>query len=430
MESSTHNVDMLLNASEDEHLEFKEAKNGFHFEELVKYCVALANEQGGTIVFGVTDKRPRRVVGTAAFDDLERTKFGLLERIKIRIEARIILHPQGRVVLFRVPPRPLGMPIQYGGAYWMRSGESLVPMTPDKIKQIFEETGPDFSAEVCRNATIADLDPLAIETFRTLWFKKAGLRSIQTAEHQQLLLDAELFVEDGVTYAALVLLGTRQALGKYLANSETIFEYRSNEASIPYQQRKEYRQGFLLYHDDIWDTINLRNDVHQYRERLFVWDIPTFNEDVVREAILNAVSHRDYRLGGSTFVKQLPRKLEIISPGSFPPGITAENILWKQSPRNRRIAEAMVKCGLVERSGQGANKMFEESIKESKPQPDFTGTDEYQVALTLRGEVQDPSFLSFLEKVEHDNHEAFTTQDFLLLDLIHRDQQIPQALRP
>ena len=136
MEFDARYVDMILLDSEDEHLEFKEAKRNFHFEELVKYCAALANEQGGTIVFGVTDRLPRKVVGTAVFSDLERTKFGLLERLKLRIEATAVIHPQGRVILFRVPSRPIGMPIQYGGAYWMRAGESLTAMTPDMLKRI------------------------------------------------------------------------------------------------------------------------------------------------------------------------------------------------------------------------------------------------------------------------------------------------------
>ncbi len=98
-------------------------------------------------------------------------------------------------------------------------------------------------------------------------------------------------------------------------------------------------------------------------------------------------------------------------------------------PRNRRIAEVFVRCGLVERSGQGANRMFEESIKESKRKPDFSGTDEYQVSLTLWGEVQDPRFVSFLAKVGEDTIRSFTTPDYLVLDLIHREQPLPPALR-
>ncbi len=92
--------------------------------------------------------------------------------------------------------------------------------------------------------------------------------------------------------------------------------------------------------------------------------VPSFNEDAVREAILNAVSHRDYREEGSIFVRQFPDKIEIVSPGGFPRGIDPGNLLWKQKPRNRRIAETFARCGLIERSGQGANRIFEASILE------------------------------------------------------------------
>ena len=79
-----------MNAPEDEHLEFKEAKSNFHFEKLVKYCAAMANEGGGTMIFGVKDKPPRRVVGSQAFDQIERTKAGLIERLRLRVEVMAI----------------------------------------------------------------------------------------------------------------------------------------------------------------------------------------------------------------------------------------------------------------------------------------------------------------------------------------------------
>lgn len=236
-------------------------------------------------------------------------------------------------------------------------------------------------------------------------------------------------MDGGVTYAALVLFGTRQALGTYLPQAEVIFEYRSSDASGPAQQREEYRCGFFLFQDDVWTTINLRNDRQHFQSGLFVLDIPTFNERAIREAVLNAVSHRDYRLAGSVFVRQYPRRLELVSPGGFPAGVTQDNILWRQAPRNRRIAEAFAKCGLVERSGQGVNLMFEASIREGKATPDFTGTDAYQVFVTLRGEMHDPQFLRFLEQIGSERLASFTTHDFLVLDFVHREQRIPETLR-
>src|SRR5690606_2805680 len=119
------------------------------------------------------DRKPRRVVGSKAFDDLQRTKLGIIERLRLRVDTLELTHPDGRVLVFNVPGRPRGVPIQYNGAYWMRGGESLVPMTADMLKRIFDEAQPDFSAEVCAGAEFADLDAGAIEMFRSRWSAKA-----------------------------------------------------------------------------------------------------------------------------------------------------------------------------------------------------------------------------------------------------------------
>jgi ATP-dependent DNA helicase RecG len=417
----------LLQRHENENLEFKEAKNNFDFEELVRYCAALANERGGKLLLGVNDNR--EVVGSSAFKNLERTKSGLVERLHLRVTAEELPHPLGRVVVFTVPPRPLGVPVQYKGAFWMRSGDALVAMTQDQIKNILNEAGPDYSAEICPGAALDDLEPVAIAAFRRAWARKADNPAILTSTDRQLLTDAELIVDGALTYAALVLLGKSAALGRFLGQAEIIFEYRGSEASGPPQQRKEFRTGFLLYQDELWETINARNEVQHFQYGLFIFDIHTFNRAALREAILNAVSHRDYRLAGSTFIRQFARRIEVISPGGFPPGITEENCLWRQLPRNRRIAETLGKMGLVDRSGQGMNRIVEECIKESKPKPDFHGTDDFQVYLSLRGDIQDPRFLAFLEKVGQRRLAAFSTEDLLLLDLLYREQEPPDRLR-
>lgn len=426
------NVESLNNwikDDEDEHLEFKEAKYRFDFELTVKYCAALANEQGGKLVLGVTNSKPRKVVGTQAFRDLASTKFKIVDKLRIRIDATVLNHPDGRVIVFVVPSRSIGLPIQYKGAYWMRSGESLIPMTPDMLKRIFNESGPDFSSEICPKASIDDLDPKAIKYFRDLWIRKSGNQNLTNVSCKQLLQDCELLVDNQLSYAALILLGKQQSLGNFLAQSEVIYEYRSSEASIPYQQRLEYRQGFFAFENKLWDTINLRNEVQQFRDGFFVGHIPTFNEKVIREAILNAISHRDYRLSGSIFIQHYPRKLEIKSPGGFPSGITPENFLYRQNPRNRRISEVLARCGRVERSGQGIDLMFETCVRESKPLPDYSRSDDYEVAVLLRGDVQDPEFLRFLEQVGRETQITFSIEDLLLIDQIKNEQSISEVYK-
>ena len=429
MSISVDELHTWMNVNEGERLEFKEAKTQFHFEKLVKYCVALANEGGGRMILGVTDKLPRTVVGSRAFPDLERTKASLIERLRLRLDAEELQHPDGRVLVFQVPPRPIGVPLEYQGAYWMRGGESLIPMTQDRLRRIFAETGPDFSAEICTAARLDDLNPAAVEVLRQLWQRKLPEQDISTRPDEQLLTDAELLVDGGVTYAALVLLGTRSALGKHLAQAELIFEYRSNDVPGPAAERREFRQGFLSVLDEVWRLVNQRNDRQHFQQGFFVWDVPTFNERVVREAVLNAVSHRDYRHGGSVFVRQYPQRIEIVSPGGLPSGITPENILRQQNPRNRRIAEVLAKCGLVERAGQGFDLIFRECIRQSKPLPDFSHTDAHTVWLTLHGNIQDPEFLRFLEEIGREQVAAFGLDDFLVVDLARREQRVPDPLR-
>jgi len=429
MKTTLKQLKKWIRLAESEHLEFKQAGRQFDSEKLTRYCVALANEGGGKLILGVTDKLPRQVAGTEAFPDVGKTKAQLLDRLHLRIDVEEVVHPDGRIVIVHVPSRPIGRPVEYRGAYWMRSHDALVPMTPEKLQQIFAEAEPDFSAQICKEATIGDIDHQAIETFRKRWHRRSANDELLNISSEQLLEDAELLVDGGVTYAALILLGTRKALGIHLAQAEAIFEYRSKETSLPFQQRKEYRKGFFLYYDDLWNTINLRNDEYQYQDGLFMLTVPAFNELVIREAILNAVSHRDYRHAGSVFIKQYPTKIELVSPGGFPPGITPENILWKQNPRNRRIAEVFARCGMVERSGQGANRMFELCARESKQPPDFSGTDDYEVFLTLHGKVQDPRFLTFLEKIGRERQVSFEATDFITLDLINREEKLPQWAR-
>ncbi len=419
-----------LDTPEGTRFEFKAAQGGFHFEELVKYCVALANEGGGKIILGVTDKRPRQIVGTAAFAEPGRAEAGLYQSLHRRIPVEEFLHEGRRTLIIHVPSRAAGEALCYRGAFLMRRGDSLVGMSDDQLRGIHTETEPDFTAEICVETTLADLDPAAVADFRARWAKRSVNNRLLATPVEQVLSDADLLVEGRATYAALILLGTRTALTRHLAQAEVIFEYRSSEASGPAQERHEFREGLLCFHDPLWEVINKRNDRQSYQDGFFRFELPTFDERPVREAVLNATCHRDYRAAGSVFVRQFSRRLEVLSPGGLPAGVTTENILDQQLPRNRRLAETFGKCGLVERAGQGMNLMFERAILQSKPLPDFTGTAAHEVRLTLNGTVQNPAFVRFLEKVGQERLATFSTQDFLILDFLQRELPVPNTLRP
>ena len=90
----------LLEAKEGEHVQFKEAKNRFDFGEAARCCCALANNGGGKLVFGITDKRPRQVVGSRAFEQPERTRMGLIDKLKINVDFQLYDYEGKRVLVF------------------------------------------------------------------------------------------------------------------------------------------------------------------------------------------------------------------------------------------------------------------------------------------------------------------------------------------
>lgn len=423
------NVQELLEAKEGEYIQFKEAKNRFDFGEAAKCCCALANNGGGKLVFGITDKRPRSVVGSNAFDQPERTRMGLIEKLRINIDFQILNYEGKRVLIFDVKSRPIGLPVQYEGIAWIYEGDAIKPMPEDMRRTIYEESGSDFSSTICTGATVDDLDETAVENFRTKWIEKSGKKQIATLSKEQLLYDCGAITGEGITYAALILFGKNAAIIKYLPQAEIIFEYRSSEASGPANQREEFRGGFFACYDRVWELVNLRNDKQHYQEGFFVFDIATFNERIVREAILNAVSHRNYQFGGSIFVRQFRDRLVVESPGGLPFGITLNNILDRQLPRNRRIAEILSLCGMVERSGQGMNLMFELSVQEAKPLPDFTGTDDFFVIVTLNGLIIDKEMLSVIKRISEKAAELLSTEDFLVIDALYHTRSLNERMQ-
>ncbi len=418
----------LLAVPEGQHVEFKEAKADYRFEKLLEYCVALANEGGGKIVLGVSDRRPREVVGTTAFSEPGRTEAGLMQRLHHRIPVEEYLHERKRVLIVHVPSRLPGTAWEIDGRYLKRAGDALVGLSQAELRSIFAENGPDFTAQPSP-APLAALSAAHLAQFRRRWSRKALNPRIEQWTDEELLANAELLVDGRPCYAALILFGTRESLGRHLPQAEIVFEYRSSETAGPAQDREEFRDGFFGYHDALWQKINLRNDRQSYQEDFFRYDIPTFDEVAIREALLNAIAHRDYTLGGSVFVRQYSRRLEIVSPGGFPAGISPENIAERQNPRNRRLAEALSKAGLVERAGQGLDLMIATAVRQTKPLPDFSGSDAYQVQLTLAGTVQNPAFIRYLERLGDERLAKFNTADYLTLDALQRDRPLTSPLQ-
>ena len=171
-------LDELLQAQEGEGVQFKEAKNRFDFGEAARCCCALSNCGGGKLVFGISDKRPREVVGSQAFDQPERTRKGLIDKLHVMVDFRLYEDQGKRVLVFWVAGRPLGLPVQVDGVAWWYEGDSLIPMPEEVRRRIYAEAGFDFSGSICPGTTIDDLDTNAVDEFRKNGQKKVQITAL------------------------------------------------------------------------------------------------------------------------------------------------------------------------------------------------------------------------------------------------------------
>ena len=302
----------------------------------------------------------------------------------------------------------------------MRIGDSLRVMSNAELFRILSERAPDFSATICEGLTFEDLDPEAIALMKAGYAKKQKNPVFKTLPDKQVLTDLGLVENEKYNYATLILLGKRKALRKYLSNAEVIIEYRLNHSMIPYTARKEFQESLFTVMDKVWAYINqpASNPLLHVRHKFTIYDIPAFNEDVIREAVLNAVGHRLWNDLSSVVIKQYPDSINIINAGGFPSGVTKNNILTVSSkPRNKLVMEVLEKTGLVERAGQGVDKIFYHCLMEGKPLPDYSHTDDFQVDLWLRAEIVDEAFYIFVNEIQDRTNEEDKLNVFDLLTL-------------
>lgn len=428
--------------SEDK-VEFKKAEQGnFAYDGGTKskpsdrrrcilgYVTAFCNEGGGSLVIGMEDAYPHKVVGTKQCE-------GKLGELESQIYRDTHIRPtvyelfedeknkKGRVLVIDVPGRPIGKLFRFEDVPLMRVGEELKPMSDEMMFSILQEHEPDFSAEICKGITIKDLDPEAIRIMKQKYATKQKNLDFLTLSDEQVLSDLNLIGGRKVTYAALILVGKEEKLREYLPQASVILEYRKSESLVPYTNRQEYGQPFYKMIDLLWHDIDLRNDKIDVNENSYIFNIPYFNEEVIREAVNNAIAHRDYRRSSETVIKQYPQRMVIMNAGGFPLGVTCENLLSVQStPRNRLLADVLAKTGIVERSGQGVDKIFRNTLSEGKDAPDYSNSDAFRVELQLSAVIKDKAFALFLNSEQRDlaEEDRFSVFDVIALNNIRESK--------
>ena len=405
----------------EDHIEFKRAEHNYPFAGgkktdprdrrhcVLGYVVALANERGGRLVLGMADAYPHEVVGSDfAENETGNLEDEIYERLHIRVRTEELYNEKGRrVLVITVPSRPIGKALRFEGVPLMRVGESLREMDDAEYFSIISEQDPDFSARICEGLTLDDLHEEAIKNMRERIAQKRNRKDVLTTPINLLLSDLHLLTNDGkLTNAALLLLGKEAMIEKYMPQANVVVEYRTNRSQVRYSSREEFRLPIFLAIEKIWAYVNQPacNPLLHINDLPAVLDCRAFNEETVREAVINAMIHRSLQIGSDIFIRLYPDMMEITNPGGFPYGVNIGNILTvNSSPRSRLMAEVIEKTGLIERSGQGVDLMCANCVKEGKPLPDYSASDDYQVNLRLYGEIPDDAFYLFTHDILRDN---------------------------
>ncbi|MEP0938198.1 MAG: ATP-binding protein [Ekhidna sp.] len=402
-------IDEIKNLRETEDkVEFKQATTQYNYNNgrrsVLGYIVALANEKGGKLILGVTENPnpPHIISGSQAFAGRE----GQLEQdiyrdLQIRVQTEVLHEGNNRVLVIHIGSRPIGRYLTFQDVPLMRVGEDLHPMNQDQIRTILLEQESDFSATICDNIGIQDLDTAAIAILKSRYADKQNNKIFIAQSNEQVLSDLDLLQDGRLTHAALILLGKREVIRRHLPQCSINLEYRSNPDSIQFDKRDTFTDPYFVLIDELWKIIDARNKKKHIQIGSYIIDIPELNDEVIRESINNAVAHRDYSKASEIIIKHSPHLFSVSSHGGFPLGVEIENILTVNStPRNRLLADVLTKTGLVERSGQGVDKIFYQTLSEGKDSPSYSDSDLFQVTVKIPVVIKYPVFALFIRNIQ------------------------------
>jgi len=362
--------------SENQHLEFKEAKQQYDYRRLCQYCVAIANEGGGFLVLGVTDKAPRLVVGSQACPNIVSQAQKLFESLGFRVDIHEVKHPDGRVLVFEVPSRPMGTAYHLDGAYLMRSGESLAPMSEDQLRRVFAEGKPDWVEEHTKLGLDAQavIELLDTQTFFELLktpypTDRAGV--IDRLERER-LIDCNGGLYSIRRIGALLLAKRLEDFPELARKAPRVVVYAGAnklETRLDQVGTKGYAVGFQGLVKFVMAQL-AQNEIIKDALRAEVKLVP---EIAIRELVANALIHQDLKMSGtSVMIDVYANRLEISNPGE--PVVPVERFIDGYQSRNERLASLMRRMGICEEKSSGVDRVVQAAEFYQLPAPDFRVT--------------------------------------------------------
>lgn len=429
---------------ETEWVEFKEAKFDFGANDLGQYFSALSNEANlhrqysAWLVFGVKDK-PRQIVGSqfrntaASLQSLKQEVARELAPNLTFVDIYELTRPEGRVLMFQIPPAPVGMPVSWKMHMYGRNGESLAGLSIEKIERIRRQAlRVDWSAELVMDAGAADLDAEALALGRQKYREKhegnVRLLAEETTWDDAKFLDKlKLRINGQLTRAALLLFGRDEAAAKLPAQPKISWILKDAQGmDVDYQH---FGLPLLKLPDALFARV--RNLTVRYMPpgTLFPTEVPQYDNWVIREALHNCLAHQDYSMGGLVRVVEKPGELIFSNLGNFIPG-SVEQVINEDVPpeeyRNRCLADAMVEMKLIDTIGSGIRRMFMLQRNRFFPLPDYLiDRERSRVEAHIAGRLIDERYTFALIR-----HADLTLHEVILLDRVQKRLDIaPDEVR-
>ena len=431
----------LISHKESEVVEFKKAENNFDFDDLGKYFSALSNEANlrgldfAWLIFGYDEKK-HEIVGTSykngesalnnlKHDFAQHTTDGQTFREIVPIEV-----DGNRILMFKIPASPRNIVMKWKGIAFGRDGESLKPLNQSKMDEIRHQTPePDWSAELVPNATIDDLDEVAIAKARKM-FKKVHSRipaeEVNRWSTEEFLSKCELMVDGKLTRAAIILLGKMFSDSKLRpAVAEVTWTLRDEKQDVV--DYEHFSVPFILTVDEILAKIHNLTLREMPGGTLFPDTMKQYDDYTIREALHNCIAHQDYTMRQRINFVENPGFLYYANGGSFIPG-TLENALATNGPqrffRNACLCKAMVHFNMIDTVSRGIKKMFTEQMERRFPMPDYEiDNEKKEVAVRIYGNAINERYTKLLK----DNN-TLTLHDCISLDAIQKGHRIDDEI--
>lgn len=397
----------------------------------VDELIAFANNKGGTLYFGVEDNG--EVTGCDGNYDLQ----NIIESIYEKTRPSIFVDPEeieynGKKVIALTVASDGITHATTDGRCLKRLGKNSKPFYPDEMSNRYSEIqSSDFSGRILPDSTEDDINKLEVYKLKEKLKARNPESTLADMDDIAFLRDLALVKSDSgnikLTVAGLLFVGKEQAINRLLPQAEVIYLHYSESNLEEYDARLDMKAPIISVIDRLSEKIQDSNRIVNVQVGLFRLEIVDFPEKVFQEALLNALSHRDYQSQGAVYVKHYPDKIVIENPGAFLDGITENNIITHPSvPRNKLIAETLQHLKYVQRTGQGVDIIFREMISSGKPFPEYKSYND-AVSLTIYSAIDDIDFVKFIANEENGLSRSFSLSELMILRYLKDNRKITMS---